>query len=282
MSIMGSMRLLNAIENETIGGIDLDTYLADPRQFNEFQALLNTRVYRDRLFSTNAFDNLIGSSLAMDAILSSRNAVTSIIQSANLASRLVGTPAGGGYFMGFYMHSPTERRALIDAGKDGEFEGLMWKTAQTDTPNTNSDIDGAANTDAMTTAALKSQHPAAAACSDYNGGGKTDWSLPAKNQLEIIYRQAKPFTQENHATSGANPDSLPPTGNYTAKNPAQTGIVSYQKGGINAYDDTKTYWTSTQYNATSARLQSFSNGNQYTSSKSNTFYWCRAVRSFVV
>lgn len=282
MSIMGSMRLLNAIENETISGVDLDTYLADPRQFNEFQALLNSRVYRDRLFSTNAFDNLIGSNLALDAILSSRNAVTSIIQSANLASRLVGTPVGGGYFMGFYMHSPTERRALIDAGKDGEFENLQWKTAQTDTPNTSSNIDGAANTDAMTTASQKSLHPAAAACADFAGGGKTDWCLPAQNQLEIIYRQVKPFTQENSTGSGANPDSLPPTGNYTAKNPAQTGIASYQKGGINAYDDTKNYWTSTQTSATNARTQQFTNGIQNTTSKSTTFYWCRAVRSFVV
>ncbi|GHU44200.1 hypothetical protein FACS1894190_15370 [Spirochaetia bacterium] len=46
-------------------------------------------------------------------------------------------------------------------------------------------VTGAVNTDAILTA--DSDAPAAKACKDYTGGGKTDWFLPSQYELNLMY-----------------------------------------------------------------------------------------------
>jgi hypothetical protein len=82
----------------------------------------------------------------------------------------------------------------------------------------------------------------------YNGGGYTDWFLPSKDELNQMYENKAMINSTATANSGSNF-----TNNY--------------------------YWSSTEYDAGSAWLQSFNNGDQANGGKSNTVY-VRAVRAF--
>jgi hypothetical protein len=84
--------------------------------------------------------------------------------------------------------------------------------------------------------------PAAKACNDYINGGKTDWFLPSRDELNQLYV---------NRTSVDNVDNM--------------GTVSY--------------WSSSQSSNTGSRFQNFSDGNQYIGNKGN-MYSVRAVRAF--
>jgi hypothetical protein len=64
---------------------------------------------------------------------------------------------------------------------------FQWKTMNTDTPGTLDAIGtGYANTYTYMTGA---EHPAAAICREYKGGGKSDWFLPSIEELRQLYIQ---------------------------------------------------------------------------------------------
>jgi hypothetical protein len=59
-----------------------------------------------------------------------------------------------------------------------------WKVDDTTTSGTGTAFGtGAANTAAL----AGSAHPAAELCRDYSGGGRTDWYLPSKDELNLLY-----------------------------------------------------------------------------------------------
>lgn len=111
-------------------------------------------------------------------------------------------------------------------------------------------------------------------------GGFNDWYIPAKNELEILYRNLKPDATPNSTIWGANPDAVPPTGNYTAGDPAQTTVALFQSGGGEDFATDTYYWSATEApNASSAQFQNFSDGYQNYSSKVDPYY-ARAIRRF--
>ena len=79
---------------------------------------------------------------------------------------------------------------------------------------------------------------AAKICSDLDEGGYTDWWLPSKDELNILYT------------------------NRTA---------------IGGFSDLN-YWSSTEFSSTNAWKHFFSNGDQAATSKTNTIYYVRCVR----
>jgi len=100
---------------------------------------------------------------------------------------------------------------------------------------------GSANTDAI----IDQNGGAASAaqiCRDYTGGGLTDWFLPSKDELNLLYGQK--------AT----------VGNFIT-------------------DDSYAYWTSSEGIATSAYYQWFSNGSSGTTGKTMS-HLVRAIRAF--
>ncbi len=120
----------------------------------------------------------------------------------------------------------------------------QWKFSNTSTPGTLTAIGtGHANTYSYLTGA---EHPAASLCRAYNGGDKTDWFLPSKDELNQLYLQ---------------------------KSRVGSFAADY-------------YWSSSQdhsspYGDSYTFTQNFSNGRQ-----SNVYFWrydslyVRAVRAF--
>lgn len=189
-----------------------------------------------------------------------------------------GGPFGGGYYAG-RIRVGTQDYALVVAPKSlgGEAPGtIAWKTSNTTTTGTSSVNDGVTNTNAMM-AAGPSNHPAANFCRGLTIGGYSDWYLPAKDELEILYRNFKPTTQANNTNYGANSSSVPPQGNYTSGNPAQTSIALFKEGGAEAFTTANYYWSSTEYNSSDGWFQGFGYGYQSASLKTSARF-VRAVR----
>jgi len=193
----------------------------------------------------------------------------------------VGLPYGGGYYAGkFITGGVTYALIVAPKAQGGEYSNLAWKTSNTTTAGTTSINDGLANTNAMI-AAGASAHPAANFCNNLNINGYDDWYLPAKGELEILYRYLKPTTDANSTSSGANTSSVPTTGNYTSGSPAQTSATIFRTGNSEAFTSNY-YWSSTEYSSTYGWLQSFSDGNQTYTTKTNSALYVRGVRRIAI
>lgn len=194
----------------------------------------------------------------------------------------VGLPYGGGYYAGKIVTGGVTYALVVAPKAQGGEVGtaLPWKTSQSTTTGTTSINDGLANTNAMI-AAGASAHPAANFCNNLSINGYNDWYLPAKDELEILYRYLKPTTDANSTSSGANTSSVPTTGNYTHGSPAQTSVTIFRTGNNEAFVSGY-YWASTEYSSTYGWLQSFYDGVQDgILNKSNALY-VRGVRRIAI
>lgn len=129
-----------------------------------------------------------------------------------------GKEENGGFLACFYGGY-----RYIIADKAAEITGV-WKTTSTDTPDTNSIVDGRANTDAMIIAGI-SDHPAAENAVNYRGGDFSDWFLPSQEEWLAI-----------HA-------------NLSFYNPSAP--AAFKSGGAQKFEN-MSYWTSTQATAVNA------------------------------
>jgi len=175
-----------------------------------------------------------------------------------------GTPIGGGFAVSRY-HCGSDDYLLIVAGKSAELFG-KWGTYGQDIVGARSYTDGLANTIAMTEAGSdiarfvrESRH------SDLD-----DWSIPARDQLELMYRYLKPGELENCCSfrDGDNPAALPPTHPYEPDAPAQTVDELFQEDGAEALES-RWYWSSTQFSPVYAYGQDFAIGYQNYGRKDN-------------
>jgi hypothetical protein len=99
------------------------------------------------------------------------------------------------------------------------------------TSGTASVVDGAANTASMIaqSAGEPTYFPAAWFADNLTTGGFTDWYVPARFELEILYYYLKPTTEDNYTLGEGNNYAVPPRPDpYTAGSPAQTSVVSFQ------------------------------------------------------
>lgn len=145
-----------------------------------------------------------------------------------------GTPFGGGLYAGQITEDDGITYAIIVAPKaqGGEASGtLAWKTTQTTTTGTDSLNNGFNNTAAMVAAGI-SLHPAAQFCKGLSINGYTDWYLPAKDELNLIYTN---------------------------------------QGSLDAFVQNY-YWSSTQNSSGTSWYQYFNTGYQTTNSKATTGY----------
>jgi len=202
------------------------------------------------------------------------------------AGAAVAIPDIGGFFEGGYVAGyisdtadgvPT--RVLIVAPKaTGENSPVQYKTSGTaDTnPPSQNEVYGKVATDFFAGTGV---HAAFAYAAGLNINGFSDWYIPAKNELEIIYRNLKPTTTSNITSSGANSNAVPSaTGNYTAGNPAQTTVTAFQTGNSEAFASAS-YWSSSEDSSSTIRAwkQVFSNGSRFSDFKGGSSY-ARAIR----
>jgi hypothetical protein len=200
-------------------------------------------------------------------------------------------------------------RVIVAPKSSGEDTGKEYKNVNTAAPSdTGTLTEGLRATVAMVADGNSTVYPAAHFCNDLSIGGYSDWYLPARDELELIYRNLKPVTNNNVATTdrptGATPnyqnlgslgDTSPNQGNnnnsdpqgaaYTSGSPAQTSVAAFQDGGAEAMTFfTNFYWSSTEYNTTLAWNQYYTTsypGYQDGYTKFNSLY-VRAVRRSII
>ncbi|MDB6061525.1 MAG: hypothetical protein JWM78_1628 [Verrucomicrobiaceae bacterium] len=197
------------------------------------------------------------------------------MQTADLP--VIGSPLEGGFYAG-KIRVGEEIFAIIAAPKaEGEHAAIAWGERGKDIPEARSFADGRSNTLAL----LVAKSPVAEWVHQLQINGFTDWYLPSRDELEIIYRNLKPTDEENYTyRHGENVSAVPPTYAYTEELPTQTGVEIFKADGDEAFDDT-VYWSSTQYSADSAWYQGFDDGFQSNLDKGNEFR-ARAVRRLLV
>jgi hypothetical protein len=177
----------------------------------------------------------------------------------------IGAALAGGFYAGL-LTIDGQLSALIVAPKDsGETEG-KWNDRNTRVAGACSFFDGHANTVAMAEAGSAIAKWAQA----LSIGGHTDWHVPARDQLELLYRHFKPTEADNWCFRGDNPSSVPVGYAYDVQTPARTSVDTFVKGAAEAFSDDDWYWSSTQYAGyeSCAWSQSFGYGLQDTYRKS--------------
>jgi hypothetical protein len=189
----------------------------------------------------------------------------------------VGSSLEGGFYAGLFQIG-AEKFALIVAPKaEGQRNDIAWGEPGKKI-NAKSPIDGLANTNAMAAEGYELGKWARA----LTIAGFNDWYLPSRDELEICYRNLKPATEENFCgyRDGDNSNSIPPVDIYEEEIPAQTSVELFRDGNAEAFDE-RWYWTSTQYSAVYAYVQTFADGLQHDGHKVNG-YRARAVRRLLV
>lgn len=194
----------------------------------------------------------------------------------------IGAAFGGGFYAGqIGVSSVATHNLIVGPLSTAEQASIQWKNANTATAGADSVIDGPQNTADMVADGNSTVYPCAHFCNDLVIGGFSDWYMPAKNELEVVYFNLKPTTAGNNTSSGINANAVPArASNYTDGNPAQTSAAAFQTGNSESFASAN-YWSSTEYSANYAYRQGFSVGGQTYNGK-NYFSRARAVRRVAV
>ena len=205
----------------------------------------------------------------------------------------IGEAFGGGFYAGNIVEGGTEYYIIVAPKSSGENSSKEFKTSNTAAPSATQTLNnGPAASSSMNSAA----YPAAQFCEGLTIGGFSDWYLPARDELELCYRNLKPGTTANNTTNrgkssitypegndlsvdtqGVNRNSNPTGGAYTTFTPSQTSVTAFITGGTEAFASSGYYWSSSEFEPANAWWQGFINGFQNGNFKNNYFY-VRAVR----
>lgn len=241
---------------------------------------------------------------------------------ANPSNKMVGTVTGAvgttltinvtsvGGSGTFSDWSIMSRYRLIVAPKSsGENAGIAMKNANTALPTACQTLtEGWLATEAMKNADTSTVYPAAHWARGLSIGGFNDWFIPARDQLELCWRNLKPTTDNNYTTAnrptaaaynyanlgsygdtsaeyGVNNNSAPTGSAYTASVPARTSVAAFQTGGAEAFEyGSVYYWSSSDYDASVAWSQDWNSsfpGRQSNNFKTSTAR-VRAVRRSII
>lgn len=172
------------------------------------------------------------------------------------------------------------RFRIINAPKSsGENAGIAIKNANTALPSGCQTLnEGWQSTLAMFSGGNSTEYPAAHWARGLSIGGYDDWYIPARDELELAWRNLKPTTAnyttadrstgqtfdykidgaygDTANTHGLNNNSSPTGAAYTLSVPGQTAATAFRTGGAEAYEfGSANYWSSTEYGAMTAWVQ---------------------------
>ena len=207
-----------------------------------------------------------------------------------------GTALEGGFFAGVIVQGGNSFAIIVAPRASGENTSLQYKNTNDAAPAATQTLNnGPAATAAMVAAGNSTVYPAAHFCNNLTINGFSDWYLPARDELELCYRNLKPTTGANNTgnrsqsaytypegndqaagTIGVNRNSDPTGAAYTSGSPAQTSVSDFQTGNTEAFASAF-YWSSSEFSSTNAWAQEFSNGFQENGGKNISVY-VRAVR----
>ena len=209
----------------------------------------------------------------------------------------------GGYYAGKITRADGIYALIVSPKATGQSATtLQWKNVNTTSGGCKSLNDGAANTAYLVSAGNATVYPAAHFCNNLVINGFSDWYLPARDELEIAYRNLKPTTQANRTgndrpnstyvytlyddtstAQGINRHSVPTGAAYTTSNPTQTSLAPFKQGGAESFAIGQAsydrHWSSTESSSALSWGQFFSGtdaGNQY----SNNMTYADYVRAF--
>jgi hypothetical protein len=195
-------------------------------------------------------------------------------------------------------------RLIVAPKSSGDNASVAFKNANTAAPvATQTLTNGPAATAAMVAADTSTVYPLAHWADGLSIGGFSDWYVPARDELELIWRNLKPVTDDNATsdrstsdiayTNGGNIDDLsadthgvnrhsePAGAAYTASDPARTSVSAFQSGGAEALAfGSERYWASSEYSSDRAWTQVYGSSNpggQFNGNKTSA-YRARAVR----
>lgn len=194
----------------------------------------------------------------------------------------IGQSYGGGYYAGKISTTGdgVATHYLIVCPKASGTGQYSYSTAGGSGDPT-SIIDGPTNSSTMNNAS----HPAAQFCEGLTIGGYSDWYLPARNELMVIFYNLKPDTTASYGNS-ANPYAVPPMGAFSTGNPSRTSVSIFQAGGSEALDNSPGYWyywSSTQSpSGTLATAVNFQSGYDDPNNNKTNPYIARAVRRVAI
>jgi hypothetical protein len=200
-------------------------------------------------------------------------------------------------------------RIIVAPKSTGESSSKTYKVDNTAAPAACQTLtEGRKATLAMVAAGDATTYPAAHFCNNLNIGSKTDWYLPARDELELCWRNLKPTADNNYVTAdrsdsainytllgsiddvdvahGHNQNSSPHGDAYMLTVPGQVASgKNFRTGESEAFAYASYYyWSSSEVSATYAWRQSWNSGvpgYQYLGNKYAAFY-VRAVRRSII
>jgi hypothetical protein len=188
-----------------------------------------------------------------------------------------GTSLGGGYFAGQINDGGTIYNLIVAPVATGQTNAQYKTTSTASLPAATyqNEVYGKPTNDVDSSAT----YPAFQFARSLSIGGFTDWYIPAKNEMDIIYYNLKPSIDSNSTADGINPNAVPArTSNFTTTVPGQTTSTLFQTGGSEAFT-TANYWTSSEDSGnTNQAWRKFMQDARNQGTNKTTIYLVRAIR----
>ena len=144
--------------------------------------------------------------------------------------------------------------------------------------STSSRTNGPSNTSSMASLGASG----ASFCNNLTIGGYSDWYMPARDELEVLYYNLKPSTDSNNTSFGTNTNAVPSrNSNYTSGDPTRTSVLIFQGTNAEAFPEGTSpfYHTSSTSEVADVTFwaKDFTSGFENGSGKANTVF-VRAIR----
>lgn len=249
-----------------------------------------------------------GQTLEIRSRANPANKMTGTVVSAIGTSLKISVTAvgGGGSFADWSIMS--RFRVVVAPKASGQNNSVVYKNTATAAPVACKTLsEGFKATVSMAAADSATVYPAAHWARNLRIGGRDDWYIPARDELELCWRNLKPTIDANYTggrddssinyqtrgsfddnttAMGSNRNSSPEGAPYTGSNPTQTSATAFRFGGAESFDYGADYYlSSSEYSDSQAWIDHWYTGYagyQYGARGKNLTCRARAVRRSII